>query len=337
MKTTKTTPAVPALKKKGLKPDTHITVLLSMMAFVLLLMAVLKPGSYFTISNLRSMIFQFPEYGVLSFGMMICMIAGGMDLSLVGIMNLSGVAAALIITNMGGTNASIVLGCAAALVVGAICGALNGFIIASLSIPAMLVTLCSLQLYTGLALAITGGPAINNMPDAFKNIANGSIGPVPYVLFIFIAVALGMAFIMNCTVFGNEIYFLGSNARAARYSGINTLRVTVMTHMLSGILGGISGILITSHLNSAKSSNGSTYTLLTLLIIVLGGVHPDGGKGKVMGVTLSVLLLQLIANAFTIMRAPDTFKTFVNGCLLVAALILDVVLEKRAAKKAAKS
>lgn len=110
-----------------------------------------------------------------------------------------------------------------------------------------------------------------------------------------------------------------------------------MTHMLSGILGGISGILITSHLNSAKSSNGSTYTLLTLLIIVLGGVHPDGGKGKVMGVTLSVLLLQLIANAFTIMRAPDTFKTFVNGCLLVAALILDVVLEKRAAKKAAKS
>ena len=84
MKTTKTTPAVPALKKKGLKPDTHITVLLSMMAFVLLLMAVLKPGSYFTISNLRSMIFQFPEYGVLSFGMMICMIAGGIDLSLVG-------------------------------------------------------------------------------------------------------------------------------------------------------------------------------------------------------------------------------------------------------------
>ena len=111
----------------------------------------------------------------------------------------------------------------------------------------------------------------------------------------------------------------------------------VAEFLVSGILGGISGILITSHLNSAKSSNGSTYTLLTLLIIVLGGVHPDGGKGKVMGVTLSVLLLQLIANAFTIMRAPDTFKTFVNGCLLVAALILDVVLEKRAAKKAAKS
>ena len=321
-------------------PDTHMLTIAGLMALALIIMAVLQPGDYLTIRNVRSMIFQFPEYGILAFGMMVCMIAGGIDLSLVGIMNFTGVLAALIVTQMtaGGTDTSmavpaILVAVLTALVVGGLCGAFNGFIIGYFNIPAMLVTLCGLQLYTGLAYGITGGPAINGMCDAFKNIANGTVAGIPYVLFIYIIVVAVVAFVMKSTVFGNEIYFLGSNAKASRYSGINTLKVTVMTHMFSGILGGVSGILITSHLNSAKSSNGSTYTLLTLLIVVLGGVHPDGGKGRVMGVALATILLQLITNAFGLLHMDDNAKTFVNGCLLVAALLLDAYLDKRALKK----
>ncbi|MBU5681090.1 ABC transporter permease [Blautia sp. MSJ-9] len=320
-------------EKKKIQIDPHIKALLGMMAFVLILMAILKGDTYFTIPNLRSMFFQFPEYGILTFGMMMCMIAGGIDLSLVGIMNLAGVVCALIIKNMGGSTGSIVIGIIAALVVGAACGAFNGFIIGSLNIPAMLVTLCGLELYSGLALAITGGPAINSLPDAFKNIANGSIGAIPIVIFIFIAVVLIITFIMKCTVFGHEIYYLGTNAQASKYSGINNLKVTIMTYMCSGILGGIAGVVITSHLNSAKSSNGSSYTTLSLLIAVLGGINPDGGEGKVGGVLLSIVLLQLVANAFTIMRAPDTTRTLVNGCLLVLALIIDKVTVTRRARR----
>ncbi len=320
-------------EKKKIQIDPHIKALLGMMAFVLILMAILKGDTYFTIPNLRSMFFQFPEYGILTFGMMMCMIAGGIDLSLVGIMNLAGVVCALIIKNMGGSTGSIVIGIIVALVVGAACGAFNGFIIGSLNIPAMLVTLCGLELYSGLALAITGGPAINSLPDAFKNIANGSIGAIPIVIFIFIAVVLIVTFIMKCTVFGHEIYYLGTNAQASKYSGINNLKVTIMTYMCSGILGGIAGVVITSHLNSAKSSNGSSYTTLSLLIAVLGGINPDGGEGKVGGVLLSIVLLQLVANAFTIMRAPDTTRTLVNGCLLVLALIIDKVTVTRRARR----
>ena len=319
--------------KKKIQIDPHIKALLGMMAFVLLLMAILKGDTYFTIPNLRSMFFQFPEYGILTFGMMMCMIAGGIDLSLVGIMNLAGVVSALIIKNMGGSTVSILIGIIAALIVGAACGAFNGFIIGSLNIPAMLVTLCGLELYSGLALAITGGPAINSLPDAFKNIANGSVGAIPIVIFIFIAVLLIVTFIMKCTVFGHEIYYLGTNAQASKYSGINNLKVTILTYMCSGILGSIAGIVITSHLNSAKSSNGSSYTTLSLLIAVLGGINPDGGDGKVGGVLLSIVLLQLVANAFTIMRAPDTTRTLVNGCLLVLALIIDKVTVTRKARR----
>lgn len=331
------------MKNKALHktaPDTHILTIVGLMVLALILMAILQPGNYFTLKNAKSMIFQFPEYGILAFGMMVCMIAGGIDLSLVGIMNFTGVLAAMIVTKMtegseGMAIPAILVAVVTALVVGGACGAFNGFIIGYFNIPAMLVTLCGLQLYTGLAYGITGGPAINGMCDAFKNIANGTVAGIPYVLFIYIIVVAVVAFVMRSTVFGNEIYFLGSNAKASRYSGINTLRVTIMTHMFSGILGGVSGILITSHLNSAKSSNGSTYTLLTLLIVVLGGIHPDGGKGRVTGVALATILLQMIANAFGLLHMDDNAKTFVNGCLLVAALLLDVYLDKRAAKKKA--
>ena len=332
----------------GGQADGHILTIIGLMLLVCIIMMLLKPESYFTGKNLVSMIFQFPEYGILSFGMMVCMIAGGIDLSLVGIMNLSGVFAALVTKNMvqmdGGTvlNPSMVVpailvAVIVAIAVGAACGAFNGFIIGFFELPAMLVTLCGLQLYTGLAYAITGGPAINGMCEAFTKIANGTIPgtSIPWVLLIFIGVLLVVSFIMKCTVFGHEIYFLGSNAKAAMYSGINTLKVTILTYMFSGILGGISGILITSHLNSGKFSNGSTYTLLTLLIVVLGGIHPDGGKGRVLGVTLAVLLLQMISNAFTLMHVSQNAKTFANGCLLIAALVLGVVLQKRAEKKAA--
>ena len=319
--------------------DTHVVTILGLMVLALVLMAILQPASYFTLKNAKSMIFQFPEYGILAFGMMVCMIAGGIDLSLVGIMNFSGVIAALIVTKLTAeangfqTAFVILLAIITAILVGGLCGAFNGFVIGYFNIPAMLVTLCGLQLYTGLAYGITGGPAVNGMCDAFKDIANGSIGGIPYVLFIFLLVLLAVFFVMRSTVFGNEIYFLGSNAKASRYSGINTLKVTIMTHTFSGMLGGISGILITSHLNSAKSSNGSTYTLLTLLIVVLGGVHPDGGKGRVLGVTLATILLQAIANAFGLLHMDDNAKTFVNGCLLVAALLLDVYLDRRSARK----
>ncbi len=319
-------------------PDTHIMTILGLMILVLVIMLILQPGNYFTLMNMRSMIYQFPEYGILSLGMMACMIAGGIDLSLVGIMNFTGVLAALIVKNMvtedgGMVVPAILLAVIVALAVGGLCGAFNGFIIGYFNIPAMLVTLCGLQLYKGLAYGITGGPAINGMCDPFKAIANGSIAGIPYVLFIFVVVLLAVAFVMKSTVFGNEIYFLGSNAQAARYSGINTLKVTVMTHMFSGILGGVSGILITSHLNSAKSSNGETYTLMSLLIVVLGGVHPDGGKGRVMGVVLATILLQMIANALGLMHIDDNTKTFINGCMLVAALLLDVYLDRRAQKR----
>lgn len=322
------------MKKKNI--DGSILTLWIMIAVVLVGMAILRPGTFYTMTNLRSMIFQFPEFGIMALGMMLCMISGGIDLSLVGIANLSGIVATYIMLAMGGTPSSIVIACLAAVAVGAACGIFNGFMIGYLKVPAMLVTLCGLQLYSGIGLGITTGPALTGLPDSYKYIANGSVGNIPVVLFIFIAVVAVIYFIMNYTVYGQQVRFMGSNDEASRYSGINNLKITILTYMISGILGSISGILITSHFNSAKADYGSSYTLLTLLIVVLGGIHPDGGRGNVGGVVLSILLLQLVAQAFSILQIDPTgnMKTFVYGALLIVVLCANVLKGKK--KKARK-
>lgn len=321
------------------KIDNNILTLIGMIAFVLIAMLILNPSTFFTMKNLQSMIFQFPAYGVMAFGMMLCMISGGIDLSLVGIANLAGVVAAKIMLSMGGSPASIVLACIAAILVGIACGCFNGFMIGYLKIPAMLVTLCGLQLYGGIALGITQGPALTGLPQSYKVISNGSIGSIPLVLFVFILVVVAVSFLMKSTVYGQQVCFMGSNNEAARYSGINNLKVTILTYAVSGILGSIAGILITSHYNSAKADYASNYTLLTLLIVVLGGVHPDGGRGKVVGVTLAILLLQLVAQAFIILKIDPTgnMKTFVYGLLLLLSLIITLLSERRSPKKERKS
>lgn len=322
---------------KILKKFDHNTLsLLGMYVVVLAAMLILNPSGYYSALNIRSMFYLFPEYGVLTFGMMLCMISGGIDLSLVGIANLSGVVAAYTMVHMGGTEAGagvILLAIAAALLVGVLCGCFNGFLIGYVKIPPMLVTLCGLQLYTGLAMVITTGPGITGLPQSYISIANGTFAGIPFTLPIFAITTLAVAFILKSTTYGQKVYFLGSNAEASRYSGINNLKVIITTYMISGVLGSLSGILSSSHYGSGKSNYNTSYTLLSLLIVVLGGVHPDGGKGKVIGVTLAIILLQLISSAFSILRIDTVITDLVYGAILIIALIITNVSANRAAKK----
>lgn len=303
------------------KNDKNTAALLIIGIAIFAIMSIIAPNSFLGLSNLQSMAVQFPEYGVLSFGMMLCMISGGIDLSLVGIANLSGVIATLIIVGNHGSLFGIILGIAMAFIVGAACGLINGFFIGYLQIPPMLVTLCGLQLYTGIGLAITKGPALTGLPESFSLIANGTIAYIPIPLIIFIVVAIVINYILNATIFGREVSYLGTNSIASKYTGINNLVVTLKTYMISGVLGTISGIIMISHYNSAKADYGSTYTLLSLLIVVLGGTAPEGGKGKVIGVTLSIIVLQLVSSAFNILRVNAYIKTFVWGIILLMVML----------------
>ncbi|MGD1820522.1 MAG: ABC transporter permease [Pleomorphochaeta sp.] len=296
---------------------------------IFVIMSILEPRAFLRIANIRGMFVQLPEYGILCFGMMIAMISGGIDLSLVGIANLASIVGATYMIQRGGTTGSIFFAILIALFVGALCGLFNGFLIGYLKIPAMLVTLCGLQLYQGLGLAITKGPAITGLPEAYGEIANGVLFGIPIPFYVFLVVTIVIAFLLRSTVYGHQLEFMGTNEIASKYAGINNLKVTLLTYMTSGILGAIGGILISSHYNSAKSDYGKSYTLLTLLIVVLGGTDPDGGKSNVIGVALAVVLLQLVSSAFNIMRISSFMKTFVFGLILVVTMLSSIYIDQK--------
>lgn len=315
--------------KKYKNADKNTALLFILVILIFAVMAFLQPSSFLGLANIQGMCIQFPEFGIMALGMMLAMIAGGIDLSLVGIANFASIVGATIMVQMGGSSSSIVIGIIAAIIIGLLCGIFNGFMIGYLQIPPMLVTLCGLQLYTGLGLAITKGPALTGLPESFSTIANGVVGIVPIATIIFLVCALVVAFMLKSTVYGQQVCYMGTNNTASRYSGINNLKITIMTYGTSGILGGIAGIIMASHYNSAKSDYGSSYTLLTLLIVVLGGTNPDGGKGSVLGVSLAVLVLQLVSSAFNIMRINSFLKTFVWGLILLVIIVFTKMTENK--------
>lgn len=317
------------IKKLSIWSDRYSLTLLIIAVFIFVIMGGVAPKTFLSLTNLQGMCVQFPEFGILAFGMMLCMISGGIDLSLVGIANLSGIIASVVMIRLGNGGGAIAGGVTAALLTGAVCGLINGFFVGYLTIPPMLVTLCGLQLYTGLGLAVTKGPAMTGLPKSFGLLANGAILMIPIVLILFIAIALLMNYLLNSTIYGEHVKYLGSNENASRYSGIHNLSVILKTYMISGVLGSISGLVMISHYNSAKADYGSTYTLLTLLIVVLGGTAPEGGKGKVFGVTLSVIVLQLVSSAFNILRLNAYIKTFVWGLILIAVMTASYISSKR--------
>lgn len=310
------------------KTDRIALALLVCSVIITVLMGVTHP-KFLGKSNLQGMLIQIPEYGILAFGMMIAMIAGGIDLSLVGIANLSGIVAAVVMLNLGGNDFSIVTAILAALSVGCVCGLFNGWIIGYLEIPAMLVTLCGLQLYTGIALIITKGPAITGLPESFSNIANGTIAGIPIGALVFVFITLILCYLLYSTVYGKCVYLMGTNMVTSRFSGINNLKITMLTYAISGVFGSLAGILMASHYNSAKSDYGSSYTLLTLLIAVLGGVNPNGGRGKVQGVVMSIILLQLVSSSFNILRVNAFVKTFAWGLILLLIMTATYLIERR--------
>lgn len=240
---------------------------------------------FFSIRNLQSMAVQFPEFGILAFAIMITMLTGGIDLSIVGAANLSAIAAALVLTRLSGDGGAgmplevtIPLAMVVALIVASLCGLLNGFLVSKVGIVPILATLGTGSLYTGLSYVITGGPAITTTQLAF--IGNGSIAGLPIPVIVFVVLAIIFAVMLNRTSFGFNVYMLGTNARAALFSGISDVKVLVRTYWLAGLVAGIAGIIFLARANSAKPDYGASFILLTVLIAILGGVSYTGGLAR---------------------------------------------------------
>jgi len=327
-----------------LKGDPNLQRLLIITAVVFLVMAILNPARFLSPLNFSSMSYQFPEFGLLSIAIMVSMLTGGIDLSVVGIANLSGILAALVLTKLmpqGAGTGMVILYCAlavfVAVVTGLICGWFNGILISRAGITPILATLGTMQLFTGFAVVITNGHAVFGYPEPFLFLGNGKLAGIPVPLIIFAICAFLVAVLLNHVPFGHKIYMMGTNPIAAKFSGINNRNMLMKTYALCGLLAALGGIIMIAHTNSAKADYGVSYVLQGILIAVLGGINPNGGFGKISGLVLAILCLQFLSSGFNMLRFSNFFKEFIWGAVLIVVMVVNYISHKRQMKAGSKS
>ncbi len=253
-------------------------------------------------------------------------ITGGIDISIGSIVGL--VSTVIGITwKLGGINIWMTI--PIAILVGAICGLLNGFLIGYTGVQAMVVTLGSMILFSGLSLVIIGisgssaYEGISGMPQSFINISNGNILGIPNLLILFAILFVISYILLNKTKYGRYIFLIGINRNAAKYSGINTKLITMSTYIFSGISAAIAGIIITSYLGSSRPDLGSESTMPIITAVVLGGTAMTGGKGGVIGTALASIVVGIMRFGLQMANLSSQYISIATGILLITAVALN--------------
>jgi simple sugar transport system permease protein len=324
------------------KIDNQTKQLMAICLILFAIMTFLRPGMFLRPININSMLEQLAEPGLFALAMSIAMIAGGINLSVVNIANLVGIINGIIIRTTltpDATNAQttiVLLICVlVALIIGLVCGLVNGLLIAKLGILPILATLGTQSLFMGISMIITQGRAEGNFPQILLDLGNknllgfeGFLG-FPLVTVVFFTFFIFLCIVVHRTPYGLKLQFYGSNNRASFFSGIDNKRVVYTTHILSALIAAFTGLIIMARTNSAKADYGQTYVFETILICVLAGVTPLGGRGKVYNIILSLFALQIVSTGFNMMRISPLIRDSLFGFLLVFSILVDYVLRKR--------
>lgn len=313
---------------------TENLVILILMVAVYLLMWALNGSSFISPNNTSSMAYQLPILGLLSLGMMVAMLSGGINLSIIATANFNGIMIAILIKAIAGDNMTIASGGVVLLcIIGAficsmIVGIINGLFISILKIPDILVTLGTMSIVGGMNVWLTEGYTISDFPQSVLALGNSTIFEVPSALLIFIIGASVASFILNRTSFGHELYMMGSNQQATRYSNVSLVKVTVQQYMLSSFFAVLTSLVMIGQLNSVKADYASSYLLVSILAGFLGNVNPFGGFGKVAGTVIAVIILQFISSGLNLMGVDSFLITAMWGLIIIVVVIVKGAVPK---------
>ncbi len=304
-----------------------IAVLPWLLFIVLAVMTAATGGRFLRAHNIINLLAQMPELGLLSLAMMVPMVTAGINLSIISSANLTAVIMALFLKGVfpesaGGGTAFLLIVAAIALgmAVSVVLGLINGFLIGYVEVPAVLTTLGTMILYEGITLAITRGFVISSMPMPYLLIGNARILGIPIQMIFFIVVVLVMAIIFHRRPYGRHLFFVGSNPTATAYSGVNVRRVLAKTYVISSILAGIAAAVMLARFNSANARQGSSLLLSTVLICMLGGTDPFGGFGKVLGLVMSMVILQAVTSGLNLLGVRSFATVALWGAMLVGVV-----------------
>ena len=315
--------------------------LYAILILIVVIMIILNPTRFPTIANFRSMAYQLPLLAFLSLGMMIPILSGGINLGIVATANFTGIITALTLRSLTGGNPTeasgllVIISMAMGILAAMGAGLLSGFLTGYLRVPDMLATLGTMTLLNGVNIVLTKGYTLTGFPKSLITIGNGLFLGIPIPFYIFVIFTFILHIILDKTIFGYSLYMLGSNYTAAKFSNIDTKSIILKGFLLSSLFSAITAFIMIGQLNSVKANYAESYLLVAILACFLGGVDPSGGVGKVSGMVVSVVILQVISSGVNLLRMDPFFIKAMWGFIIIAVLAINYFNEKVKSRKKA--
>jgi ribose transport system permease protein len=282
---------------------------------------------FLTWDNMRAMAMAFAVEGIVVVGMTILLISGGIDLSVGSVTALAMVIAGWLFLNGLDPWAASLIAIMACTAVGAI----MGFFVTKVGLHHFIVSLAVMVIARGLCLLGTGGRPLGlyTLPPEFKFIGQGSIGPIPVVIVIFVLFVVVFDFLLRRTTIFRKVFYTGSNEKAAAYSGIRTSKVIFLTTTLCATLSGVAGIIYMARFGSAQPTFGVGMELNVIAAAVIGGASLKGGSGTILGAILGTILLSVVSSSLALLDVSIYWQDIIRGSILLTAVTIDHYLNKR--------
>jgi ribose transport system permease protein len=306
--------------------------------------AVVSP-SFLSVGNAMTVALQVTSIAYLGIGATMVIIAGGIDLSVGAVLALAGVVAALAVKAGAPVPVPVPVAMSAGVLAGALCGAVNGLAVTLLRLPPFIATLAMMLVARGVALQLTEAKAIGGLGDDFAELGNGAlwrmvtIGAdgfpdvafpgIPYPVILMVVLAVAVAVLLRRTRLGRHLYSIGSNAEAARLSGVDVRGVTMFAYTASGLIAGMTGCVLASRLVTAQPSEGLMYELDAIAAAVIGGTSLSGGVGTVSGTLIGAFVIGILRNGLNMGGVSAFVQQIVIGLVILLTVWIDQLRHRR--------
>nr|WP_280142425.1 ABC transporter permease [Rhizobium sp. NFR03] len=290
---------------------------------LVLLMAAIAPN-FNRVDNLLNIARAISINAILAAGMTVVILTGGIDLSVGSTIAVSGVVAVIVAMTGVPAPLAVLVGMGA----GALCGLVNGWLTAYLSLAPFIVTLGTMTFLRGLAYTITDGQPIVSSSLNFRNLGNGYLGPIPVPVIVMVAVYVVVWFILERTRYGRHIYAVGGNAEAAKLAGVRVKRVVTSVYVLAGACAGLAGVIFSARVISAQPTAGTGYELDAIAAVVLGGTSLAGGRGRIVGTLIGSIILGVLSTGLILLNVPFFTQLLIKGVVIILAVAIDSLKQR---------
>ncbi|WP_028235674.1 ABC transporter permease [Pseudobutyrivibrio sp. MD2005] len=305
--------------KKVINKIQDLGALIALIALIIVISAI--SPQFRTIDNFMSLVRQSSINGFIAFGMTCVILTGGIDLSVGSTLALSTAFCAYFIKSGVPVGLAMIL----ALAIGVGCGVISGLLVTKGRLQPFIATLITMTVFRGITMIFMDGKPISGLGNSFllKFVGKGNLFGIPFPVILFVVVFLVFLFVLQKTVFGRRIYATGSNATSAKLSGVNINKTKLITYAISGGMAALSGLILLSRLASAQPTLGDGYELDAIASVALGGTSMNGGRGRIWGTFVGVLIIAVLNNGLNILGVSSYYQSVVKGIVILIAVLSD--------------